>query len=132
MLPVSVLSRRADVVEVIGAGLQMKAGGAGHRAIADLLGRPATTVRGWLRRFAARAAVLAGFFTTQLVALAADPVLALPAPAASVFADAVAAVIAVSMAVRARFPMVAAPIWQVASAVSRGSLMAPRWPPPVR
>ncbi|MEU9546765.1 hypothetical protein [Streptomyces mirabilis] len=132
MLPVSVLSRRADVVEVIGAALRMKAGGAGHRTIAGVLGRPATTVRGWLRRFAVRAALVAGFFTTQLVALADDPVLVLPVPAASVFADAVAAVIAVPMAVRARFPMVAAPIWQVASAVSRGSLMAPGWPPAVR
>ncbi|WP_406210882.1 hypothetical protein OG331_51855 [Streptomyces sp. NBC_01017] len=56
----------------------------------------------------------------------------LPAPAASAFADAVAAVIAVSMAVRGRFPMVTAPVWEVVSAVSRGLLLAPSWPLPVR
>lgn len=130
LLPVSGLSRRADVVEVIGAALQMKAAGAGHRAIADRLGRPHSTVRGWLRRFAARAALIAGLFTSHLVALADDPARVLPAPAPSAFADAVAALIAAGMAVRTRFPMVTAPIWQVASAVSRGSLLAPGWPPP--
>lgn len=132
LLPVSGLSRRADVVEVIGAALQMKAAGAGHRRIADRLGRPHSTVRGWLRRFAARAALVAGVFTSHLVALADDPSVVLPAPAASVFGDAVAAVIAASVAVRVRFPMVAAPVWRVASAVSRGLLLAPGWPPPVR
>ncbi|MCX4515996.1 hypothetical protein OHA27_38495 [Streptomyces sp. NBC_01619] len=71
-------------------------------------------------------------FTSHLVALAGDPSLALPAPARSVFADAVAAVIAAAMAVRGRFPVVTAPIWQVASAVSRGLLLAPSWPPPGR
>lgn len=132
LLPVSGLSRRADVVEVIGAALEMKAAGAGHRTIADRLGRPATTVRGWLRRFASRAGLVAGVFTSHLVALADDPVLVLPAPAATVFADAVAAVIACALAVRSRFPMVTAPIWRAASAVSRGLLLAPGWPPPAR
>ncbi|WP_338672579.1 helix-turn-helix domain-containing protein [Streptomyces sp. SCSIO 30461] len=130
LLPVSGLSRRADVVEVIGAALEMKASGAGHRRIADLLGRPRSTVRGWLRRFAARAGAVAGFFTSHLVALADDPSVVLPAPAVSVFADAVAAVIAAAMAVRGRFPVVTAPVWRVASAVSRGSLLAPSWPLP--
>ncbi|MFF3159996.1 hypothetical protein [Streptomyces sp. NPDC057910] len=71
-------------------------------------------------------------FTSHLVALADDPSVVLPAPAASVFADAVAAVAAASMAVRVRFPVVTAPIWQVASAVSLGLLLAPGWPPPAR
>jgi hypothetical protein len=132
LLPVSGLSRRADVVEVIGAALEMKAIGAGHRTIAGRLGRPATTVRGWLRRFAARAALVAGVFTSHLVAVAEDPAAVLPAPAPTVFADAVAAVIACGMAVRSRFSMVTAPIWRVASAVSRGLLLAPGRPPPTR
>jgi hypothetical protein len=50
LLPVSVLLRRADAATVIGAALLAKAGGAGHRRIAVLLGVPSTTVRGWLRR----------------------------------------------------------------------------------
>jgi len=45
-----VLLRRADAVTVIGAGLLAKAGGAGHRRVAVLVGVPASTVRGWLRR----------------------------------------------------------------------------------
>jgi hypothetical protein len=130
LLPVSGLSRRADTVEVIGPAMEMKAFGAGHRRIADRLGQPQSTVRGGCGRFAGRAEAVAGFFTSHLVALADDPSVVLPAPAASVFADAIAAVVAVSMAVRRRFPMVTAPIWRVASAVSQGLLLAPSWPPP--
>jgi hypothetical protein len=48
------LARRADVAAVIGSALAAKATGAGHRRIAAALGRPAETVRGWLRRFAGR------------------------------------------------------------------------------
>ena len=54
LLPVVVLLRRADTSAVIGAALVAKAAGAGHRRIAMVLGRPAETVRGWLRRFAGR------------------------------------------------------------------------------
>jgi hypothetical protein len=65
------LVRRADAVAVIGAALEAKAAGAGHRPIAACLGRPASTVRGWLRRFAARAEQVRGHFTRLLHAL--DP-----------------------------------------------------------
>jgi hypothetical protein len=53
LLPASVLLRRADAVTVIGAALLAKAGGAGHRRVAVLVGVPASTVRGWLRRIIA-------------------------------------------------------------------------------
>ncbi|MGW6739314.1 helix-turn-helix domain-containing protein [Streptomyces sp. NPDC055025] len=53
LLPVFALVRRADTAEVIGAALAAKASGAGVRVIAEQLGRPVGTVRGWLRRFAA-------------------------------------------------------------------------------
>lgn len=49
------MPRRRDGVEVIGSALLDKAGGAEHRTIAARLGRPAGTVRGWLRAFARRA-----------------------------------------------------------------------------
>lgn len=55
LLPSSGLLRHADVVVVIGAALVAKAAGGGHRPIAASLGRPAATVRGWLRRFSVRA-----------------------------------------------------------------------------
>jgi hypothetical protein len=50
LLPASVLLRRADAVTVIGTALLARAGGAGHRRIAVLVGVPSSTVRGWLRR----------------------------------------------------------------------------------
>lgn len=53
LLPASVLLRRGDPVAVIGLALLAKAGGAGHQRIAEQLGLPASTVRGWLRRIAA-------------------------------------------------------------------------------
>lgn len=55
LLPAFMVPRRRDDVHVIGAALTAHAAGDGHRAIARRLGRPAATVRGWLRRLAARA-----------------------------------------------------------------------------
>jgi len=50
LLPAGLVLRRADTVEVIGTALAVKARGSGHRTIAARLGRPASTVRRWLRR----------------------------------------------------------------------------------
>jgi hypothetical protein len=58
LVPEDTLLRRRDGVAVIGAALVARAKGAGHRTIARALGRPASTVRGWLRRFAMRAVVV--------------------------------------------------------------------------
>ena len=89
LLPAAWLSRRADAVSVIGAALLAKAAGSGHRPIASALGRPASTVRGWLRRFGALAEVVRVLFTVLLHSLApqAGPLL----PRDSVFADALEA-----------------------------------------
>ena len=92
LLPVVLLVRRADTAAVIGAGLTAKATGAGHRLIAALLGRPAETVRGWLRRFAGRVERVRAVFTGWCRDLPPDPVL--PGPAGSAWADAIAAVLA--------------------------------------
>lgn len=51
LLPATMTCRRADSTEVVGHAL---AAGAGFRAIASALGRPASTVRAWLRRAAPR------------------------------------------------------------------------------
>jgi len=75
LLPVLLLVRRADTAAVIGAGLTAKATGAGHRLIAALLGRPAETVRGWLRRFASRVEPVRTVFTRWCRDLQPDPVL---------------------------------------------------------
>jgi hypothetical protein len=127
LLPVSVLVRRADAVEVVGAGLVLKAAGFGWRRVAERLGRPGATVRGWLRRFAARAEAVRGLFTTLLVTVAPDPVPA--AAAGSGFADAVAAVIAVTVGAGVRWAeVVGLSPWRMACAVSASRLLAPGWP----
>ncbi len=71
LLPQMCLLRRRDGVEQIGSALLAFGDGAGHRSIADRLGVPASTVRGWLRRFNAKATFLAGQFVA--VARRLDP-----------------------------------------------------------
>jgi len=125
LLSVIGLSRRADVVEVIGASLVAKAAGWGHRQIAVLVGRPASTVRGWLRRFAERAESLRAGFTA--LAVDVDAGTAPPLAAGTLFADAVAAVLAATVALGRRWPglRLAVSPWLLAAAVSHGGLLAP-------
>jgi hypothetical protein len=126
LLPAWCLSRRADAAVVIGAALEAAAAGGGHRKIARVLGRPAATVRGWLRRFSGRAEAVRVFFTVLLAGTAPDPVM--PAGAAGA-AAAVSAVAGAAAAVAARWPRVGqVPVWAAASAASGGLLLAPGWP----
>jgi hypothetical protein len=121
LAPRSTLVRRADSAAVIGGALLAKAGGWGHRRIAALLGRPVSTVRGWLRRFGARAEDLRVLFTALLHALDACAV-AVPVTG-SVFADALESLgLAAAAAARWFGPR---PVWQFASAASGGQLLGP-------
>lgn len=120
LLPVVVLARRRDAVEVIGAALAAKVAGAGHRRIAREVGVPATTVRGWLRRFAAKAEFLRAQF--EAVAHALDRDLGRIEPRGSPTADALEAIgVAASAAARRFGP---APVWRFASGASGGRLLA--------
>jgi hypothetical protein len=125
LLPVVALLRRADLAVVIGAALAAKAAGAGFRRIAVALARPAETVRGWLRRFAARLEPVRALFTVWLRRVDPDPVM--PAAAGNAWADAVTVIDAVTASVARRF-VSAVPAWEVAVAVSGGRLLAPGWP----
>lgn len=121
LLPAAWLSRRGDAVSVIGSALLAKAAGLGHRRIAALLGRPAGTVRGWLRRFGARAEDVRVFFTRLLHTL--DPQAGPLVPRGSVFADALEALGRAGAAgVRRLGPR---PPWEFASWATGGSLLAP-------
>jgi hypothetical protein len=123
LLPVTCLARRADEAGVIGAALEAKAAGAGHRPIAVMLGRPASTVRGWLRAFTAAAGRVRQALTALAAGLVADP--PLPGPAGSALGDAVAAV-AAAAAAAARFLRVGEVArWRLAAAVTSGMLLAP-------
>jgi hypothetical protein len=121
LLAAAWLLRRADAASVIGSALLAKAAGAGHRLIAAALGRPASTVRGWLRRFGARAEQVRVLFTRLLHSL--DPQAGPLLPRESVFADALEALGRAGAAgVRRLSPR---PPWEFASWASAGLLLAP-------
>lgn len=124
LLAAVALARRADVAAVIGAGLEAGAAGRGHRLVAKALGRPAATVRGWLRRFASRAEPVRASFTALAVQVDAGSVPA--GPAGSPVADAVVAVRAAAMAIGRRWGgrLLALSVWQVAAALTHGGLLA--------
>ena len=126
LLPVTCLARRADETGVIGTALEAKAAGAGHRSIAAALGRPDSTVRGWVRAFAARAEQVRSAFTALAAGLVADP--PLPAPAGSALGDAVAAVAAAAAVVCGLPGVGSVARWHLAAAVTSGMLLAPSWP----
>ena len=131
LLPVFCLLRRAYSVAVIGAALAARARGAGHRSIAVLVGAPASTVRGWLRRFAGRTEQVRVLLLGLAIGTGVD--VAPPGPAGSGVADAVAAVGVLFAAAVQRFAgsglLGAVTGWQVASAVSHGRLLSPGWAP---
>lgn len=122
LLPVSVLARRRDEAGVIGAALELAAGGVSCAVIARSLGRPAGLVRAWVGRLAGRAGQVRAVFTVLVTALDPDP----PpiGPAASPLADAVAAITAAAVAFARRFLVVVSP-WELAAAVTSGSLLGP-------
>jgi len=121
LLAASMLARRADGVAVIGTALLAKAEGLGHRTIAAGVGRPVSTVRGWLRRFGRRAEALRVLFTGLLHAL--DPAAGSLLPTGLSLSDALAAVgAAAAAAVRLFGPR--GP-WQFAAAASGGLLLGP-------
>ncbi len=86
-------------------------------------------MRGWLRRFTARAEALRSAFTTVVCALNPDPLL--PVPAGSPAGDAVAAIVAAIVAAAAAAGRrwgggaLALSPWEMAAAVTGGRLLAP-------
>jgi hypothetical protein len=120
LLPDLVLLRRQDEVAVIGAAIEAHVAGEGHRPIAERLGVPAGTVRGWLRRFALRAELIRELFTRCAVVL--DPELGPIVPAGSVVADALEAVAVAGRAFVLRFGP--RPVWQIVSRLSAGGLLS--------
>ena len=119
LVPEDTLLRRRDGVEVIGAALVAKAQGQGHRRIAAHLGRVASTVRGWLRRFGLRASAIREHFTRWAYAL--GPVHDRRWAGGSAFCDAVEAIgVAGVVAVRRFGPR--SP-WLLASVLTAGRLL---------
>ncbi len=120
LLPDTVLARRVDTVAVIGTALTAAAAGVGHRRVAARVGRPPSTVRGWLRRFRSVAARAAVFFAAWAHRL--DPLLGPVTPAGSVVADAVEVIGVAARAASLRLG--SRPPWSWASALTVGALLA--------
>jgi hypothetical protein len=119
LVPEDTLLRRRDGVEVIGTALTAKARGRGHRKIAADLGRVPSTVRGWLRCFAAMASAIREHFTRWAHAL--GPGHDRRWAGGSAFCDAVEAIgMASAVAVRRFGPRSA---WSLASVLTAGRLL---------
>jgi hypothetical protein len=120
LLPGVALVRRRDEVAVIGAAIEAWAAGVGHRRIAERLGLPKDTVRGWLRRFVVGAEAIRSHFVRWAFAL--DPELGPVAPSAGGFAEAVEAIGVATRAWVLRFGPAAA-MWSLVSVLSGGALL---------
>ena len=128
LLPDRCLLRRRDAVADIVTALVAKVAGHGRRRIAQRLGVPADTVRGWLRRFGERAEELRAH--CWRLAHALDPALAAIDAAGSVFADAVSALGVTMRAATVRLGPRPASGW--ASALTGGRLLPPNTSSPFR
>lgn len=125
LLPASVLLRRADAVTVIGVALLAKAGGAGHRRVAEQLELPASTVRGWLRRIASVAERVLAVLAVAAARVGVEFVP--PAPTCNPLAAVVEMVGALARAVARRLGGSCSP-WRLAAVVCGGRLLAPLGP----
>jgi hypothetical protein len=124
LLPSLVLPRRWDAVGHVGRAAELAASGLGHRPIAGLLGRPETTVRGWLRRIRSVASSLTSTLLARAVALGWSG-FELPTPP-------LPRLVAAVRALAARWPgTVAAEPWSIACLVTGGRLLATNTGPPL-
>ncbi len=124
LLPATLTVRRADSTEVIGRALAAKAGGAGFRAIAATLARPASTVRSWLRRVPdAHAQWLYERAVDRAVQIDRE-LLVRPAPFPTVLGHALNLLAAAALRYRERLGL-ADPPWALIGFFAQGRLLAP-------
>jgi hypothetical protein len=119
LLHTTLLARRKDEAETIGAALLAKAAGKGHRTIARDLRRPAMTVRNWLRRATTRADAIRDHFTRLAHQLGADLRLE---PRGSPLADALEVMGIAARAAAEQFGP--ALVWRFASGATAGRLLS--------
>ena len=132
LLPASVLLRRADAVDVIGRALLAAAEGLGRRRVAELVGLPGSTVRGWLTRIGRVAGGVLAVCAVAAAGLGSDFVP--PAPVMPTAVGAVGAVGAVVEMVGALGRAVGRRLggsrssWRLAAVVTGGRMLAPDGP----
>ena len=123
LAPATNYPRRPDSAETVGAALLGAVRGLGYRRVADEVGVPATTVRGWLQRARANSETIR--VNATLAASVLDPMLGPIQPKGSPLADMVEAV-GVAVAARVRRLGPGAPPWQLALIITVGGILAPR------
>ena len=131
LLGMELASRRADAAAVIAEAIELKTTtGAGHRSIAARLGRPVSTVRGWLRAFTASAESIREAFTLLLHRDGADPASLWPVPAATSAGQALSAVAAYAEVLTDRLA-IATLVWHSAglAVAGPGFFSTGRWAP---
>ncbi len=121
LLPTQTLPRRSASVDVIGAALVASARGDGHRRIADMLGVPADTIRGWVRRVRTNSEWLRCRGTDVLCRF--DPTPTPIMPASSALGDAIEALALAAAAITRRLGVLAPP-WHLIAAFTAGQLLA--------
>jgi len=126
VLPAWCVPGRCDDAETIGTALVAAARGGGHRSIAARLGRPATTVRGWLRAARGHAEDLRirAYARRDRIEHETEWL----QPAGSPLGDAMTALVAAAAAARRFFGggRCATSLWEFVVLVSGGSLLRPR------
>ncbi|TFB50262.1 hypothetical protein [Cryobacterium tagatosivorans] len=129
LLEVRLAARRADTAEVIAAAVEAKTAlGWGHRKIAAGCGRPASTVRGWLRAFVTSAVVVGERFTSLLVRDAPDAVVLWPKPAGTTGGEALSVLMAYAEGLARRFAATVTVTWiQAGIATTNGRLFCSSW-----
>jgi transposase-like protein len=116
------LSRRRDVVQVIGAALVASSKGTGRRRVAAALGLHESTVSSWLRRFSQMAVAIREHFTRWAAVLGPghEPI----TPRGSAFNDALEAIGVVGVVAVRRFGPLSP--WSLASKLTGGGLLTTR------
>ncbi len=120
LLPNYLLVRRVDEAAVIGSALTQKSQGIGHRKIAINVSRPATTVRGWIKRFGEKSKMLLEHFVGW--ALALDATLSEIVSVGSSFIDALSAIGIAVRSMSIRFGP--SPPWSQMSAMCGGMALS--------
>ncbi len=124
LLPGALSARRADATEVIGHALAAKAAGSGFRAIAARLGRPASTVRRWLRRAPERHAQWLYQRAVEHCTRIDRELLIRPAAQPTLLGHALNLLAGVALRFRDLFD-IPEPPWSLIGALSYGHLLAP-------
>jgi hypothetical protein len=124
LLPAFVVNNRQDVAESIGAVLdEVSDGSGGVRPVAERLGIPHTTARGWVRRFAERSAGLAVSFAALAVELGGE-VVTQSTPPLEATRHALAAIGALWRAASGLPGWLGCGRWRCISSITGGSFMA--------